>query len=126
MVPSLLLRLHQQVGLRLSRSGAHVLTFSLAAGKRPVKPSKPQALMGKKPAKFALEGNKWLIVRAESRRMTLTVRLHPHTGVPREPVSTDGRQRRAQSDSEPFRLQELDDRHQGQGQRDHHRFVEYP
>ncbi len=34
----------------------------IAAGKRPVKPSKPQALMGKKPAKFALEGNKWIIV----------------------------------------------------------------
>ena len=33
-----------------------------AAAKRPVKPSKPQALAGKKPAKFALEGNKWLIV----------------------------------------------------------------
>ncbi|KAI0806951.1 cyclase-associated protein [Fomes fomentarius] len=29
--------------------------------KRPVKPSKPQALAGKKPPKFALEGNKWLI-----------------------------------------------------------------
>jgi adenylyl cyclase-associated protein len=28
----------------------------------PVKPTKPQALMGKKPAKFALEGNKWIIV----------------------------------------------------------------
>lgn len=33
-----------------------------AAPKRPVKPSKPQALAGKKPAKFALEGNKWIIV----------------------------------------------------------------
>jgi adenylyl cyclase-associated protein len=27
------------------------------AAKKPVKPTKPQALMGKKPAKFALEGN---------------------------------------------------------------------
>ncbi|EPT06234.1 hypothetical protein FOMPIDRAFT_1110430 [Fomitopsis schrenkii] len=32
-----------------------------AAPKRPVKPTKPQALAGKKPAKFALEGNKWMI-----------------------------------------------------------------
>jgi adenylyl cyclase-associated protein len=29
--------------------------------KKPTKPAKPAALMGKKPAKFALEGSKWLI-----------------------------------------------------------------
>jgi len=34
---------------------------SSAAPKKPVRPVKPQALMGKKPAKFALEGNKWTI-----------------------------------------------------------------
>lgn len=34
----------------------------IAAGKKPIKPTKPQALAGKKPPKFALEGNKWLIV----------------------------------------------------------------
>ncbi len=34
-----------------------------SAPKKPVRPAKPQALMGKKPAKFALEGNKWAIVR---------------------------------------------------------------
>ncbi|KAI0060797.1 hypothetical protein BV25DRAFT_1953761 [Artomyces pyxidatus] len=32
-----------------------------AAPKKPVKPTKPHALMGKKPSKFALEGNKWMI-----------------------------------------------------------------
>ncbi|KAI0831741.1 adenylate cyclase associated N terminal-domain-containing protein [Trametes gibbosa] len=32
-----------------------------APGKKPTKPSKPQALMGKKPSKFVLEGNKWVI-----------------------------------------------------------------
>jgi hypothetical protein len=32
-------------------------------GKKPIKPSKPQALAGKKPAKFALEGTRWAIVR---------------------------------------------------------------
>jgi len=36
----------------------------MSAPKKPVRPSKPQALAGKKPAKFALEGNKWAIVRA--------------------------------------------------------------
>jgi len=30
-------------------------------GKKPAKPAKPQALSTKKPAKFALEGNKWII-----------------------------------------------------------------
>lgn len=35
----------------------------LSAPKKPARPAKPQALMGKKPSKFALEGNKWAIVR---------------------------------------------------------------
>lgn len=39
-----------------------VKNLASAPTKRPVKPSKPQSLMGKKPAKFALEGNKWVIV----------------------------------------------------------------
>ncbi|KAL4068074.1 adenylate cyclase associated N terminal-domain-containing protein [Scleroderma yunnanense] len=44
------------------RAGSVVPASSGAtAGKKPVKPTKPQALMGKKPAKFALEGNKWII-----------------------------------------------------------------
>ena len=34
----------------------------LLVTKKPTKPAKPAALMGKKPSKFALEGNKWLIV----------------------------------------------------------------
>ncbi|TFK42985.1 cyclase-associated protein [Crucibulum laeve] len=36
-------------------------TQSSATGKKPIKPSKPQALAGKKPSKFVLDGNKWLI-----------------------------------------------------------------
>ena len=36
---------------------------SAAAAKKPLKPTKPSALAGKKPTKFVLEGNKWLIVR---------------------------------------------------------------
>ncbi|GBE82618.1 Adenylyl cyclase-associated protein [Sparassis crispa] len=44
------------------RAGSTVPSSTSPTGaKRPIKPSKPQALMGKKPAKFALEGNKWVI-----------------------------------------------------------------
>ncbi|KAG2158424.1 adenylate cyclase associated N terminal-domain-containing protein [Suillus bovinus] len=43
------------------RAGSVVPTSSGAGAKKPVKPTKPQALMGKKPAKFALEGSKWII-----------------------------------------------------------------
>lgn len=32
-----------------------------SVGKKPTKPAKPQSLSTKKPAKFALEGNKWII-----------------------------------------------------------------
>jgi len=49
----------QQVGGLLWKETR--VSFVLA-GKKPVKPTKPQALMGKKPAKFALENNKWIIV----------------------------------------------------------------
>jgi hypothetical protein len=38
-----------------------LIVFS--APKKPTKPSKPSALSGKKPAKFALEGKNWTIVR---------------------------------------------------------------
>jgi adenylyl cyclase-associated protein len=34
-----------------------------AAAQKPVRPTKPAALAGKKPPKLALEGNKWLVVR---------------------------------------------------------------
>ncbi|KAI0340134.1 hypothetical protein BDW22DRAFT_1360659 [Trametopsis cervina] len=44
------------------RAGSTVpATTSSAAPKKPPKPTKPSALAGKKPAKFALEGNKWII-----------------------------------------------------------------
>ena len=48
----------RSISLRLE--GIRPITF--AAAKKPLRPSKPQALMGKKPSKFALEGNKWAIV----------------------------------------------------------------
>ena len=36
---------------------------SSSPGAKPKKPVKPSALHAKKPPKFALEGNKWLVVR---------------------------------------------------------------
>jgi adenylyl cyclase-associated protein len=49
-------------GMRvLAQLNPQIITFVLAA-KKPVKPIKPQSLMGKKPSKFALESNKWVIV----------------------------------------------------------------
>ncbi|CCM03686.1 uncharacterized protein FIBRA_05830 [Fibroporia radiculosa] len=55
---------HKNPALRASSTVPGAVGSSSAAvgvGKKPLKPSKPQALAGKKPAKFALEGNKWVI-----------------------------------------------------------------
>ncbi|TCD65631.1 hypothetical protein EIP91_002436 [Steccherinum ochraceum] len=53
---------HKNPALRAS-SVVPAVGSSSASGtpKKPVKPSKPHALAGKKPSKFALEGNKWMI-----------------------------------------------------------------
>ncbi|KAH9967952.1 cyclase-associated protein [Russula dissimulans] len=51
---------HKNPTLRASSTIPNTVGSS-AAPKKPVRPVKPQALMGKKPAKFALEGNKWTI-----------------------------------------------------------------
>ncbi|KAI0747648.1 adenylate cyclase associated N terminal-domain-containing protein [Daedaleopsis nitida] len=61
---------HKNPALRASSTVP--ATTSSPAAKRPVKPSKPQALMGKKPAKFALEGSKWMIEYQEN-QSALTV-----------------------------------------------------
>ncbi|KAI0031501.1 adenylyl cyclase-associated protein [Vararia minispora EC-137] len=42
-----------------------------ATGKRPTKPTKPSSLQAKKPAKFALEGNKWIIENQEGETLTV-------------------------------------------------------
>ncbi|KAI1788499.1 cyclase-associated protein [Ganoderma leucocontextum] len=64
---------HKNPALRAgSTVPAATPSASSPAAKRPVKPSKPQALMGKKPAKFALEGNKWIIEYQENQSL-LTV-----------------------------------------------------
>lgn len=39
-----------------------LIGISIAAGKKPVRPTKPAALAGKKPPKFTLDGSKWLVV----------------------------------------------------------------
>ncbi|KAH9998998.1 adenylate cyclase associated C terminal-domain-containing protein [Russula vinacea] len=51
---------HKNPALRASSTVPSSVGTS-AAPKKPVRPAKPHALMGKKPAKFALEGNKWAI-----------------------------------------------------------------
>ncbi|KAI9511312.1 adenylate cyclase associated N terminal-domain-containing protein [Russula earlei] len=51
---------HKNPALRASSTVPSTVGSSFAP-KKPVRPAKPQALMGKKPAKFALEGNKWAI-----------------------------------------------------------------
>ncbi|KAI0329833.1 cyclase-associated protein [Cubamyces sp. BRFM 1775] len=52
---------HKNPALRAGGTVPATTSSPAAAAKKPTKPSKPQALMGKKPAKFALEGNKWAI-----------------------------------------------------------------
>ena len=47
------------------RASSTVPASSSPTSKRPIKPSKPAALAGKKPSKLALEGNKWVVVSAE-------------------------------------------------------------
>ncbi|TFK88794.1 cyclase-associated protein [Polyporus arcularius HHB13444] len=63
---------HKNPALRASGTVPATVSAPSAAAKRPVKPSKPQALAGKKPAKFALEGNKWMIEYQEN-QSALTV-----------------------------------------------------
>ncbi|KAL1947333.1 hypothetical protein VTO73DRAFT_14294 [Trametes versicolor] len=52
---------HKNPALRASSVVPATAPSAASLAKKPTKPSKPQALMGKKPAKFALEGNKWAI-----------------------------------------------------------------
>ena len=51
---------HKNPALRASSTVPSNTSPSL--GKKPTKPAKPQSLSAKKPAKFALEGKKWIIV----------------------------------------------------------------
>ncbi|KAH9056661.1 adenylate cyclase associated N terminal-domain-containing protein [Lactarius vividus] len=51
---------HKNPALRAS-SIVPSTVVSTTASKKPIRPAKPQALMGKKPPKFALEGNKWAV-----------------------------------------------------------------
>ncbi|KAH6919003.1 adenylyl cyclase-associated protein [Coprinopsis sp. MPI-PUGE-AT-0042] len=44
---------------------------SISGGKKPLKPTKPVALAGKKPPKFVLEGNKWTIEWQEGETLTV-------------------------------------------------------
>lgn len=57
---------HKNPELR-AQAAAPATPAPASAVKRPVLPRKPQSLQAKKPAKFALEGNKWLIVSIRDR-----------------------------------------------------------
>ncbi|KAI0317868.1 adenylate cyclase associated N terminal-domain-containing protein, partial [Amylostereum chailletii] len=57
---------HKNPALRASSIVPSSTPSPSSAPKRPTKPTKPQALMSKKPAKFALEGNKWVIENQEN------------------------------------------------------------
>jgi adenylyl cyclase-associated protein len=62
------------------RAGSTVPSTSPSSppAKKPTKPTKPQALMGKKPPKFALEGNKWMVVSPSFYiRFTYALIIHP-------------------------------------------------
>ncbi|KAF8188369.1 cyclase-associated protein [Pholiota molesta] len=61
---------HKNPALRASSVVPAPATTS-PVGKKPLKPSKPSALAGKKPSKFVLEGNKWLIEFYEAETITV-------------------------------------------------------
>jgi adenylyl cyclase-associated protein len=76
---------HKNPALRASSTVPSSVGSSSAAGgataKKPLKPTKPHALAGKKPTKFVLEGSKWLIVSGLRRVPTgvvLNVLLQEH------------------------------------------------
>ncbi|KAF8232305.1 cyclase-associated protein [Tricholoma matsutake] len=50
-------------------------------GKKPVKPSKPHALAGKKPPKFALEGTRWAIEYQENERSLIVENVEMNQSV---------------------------------------------
>lgn len=56
---------HKNPSLRAGNTVPAGLSSSVA-GKKPIRPTKPAALAGKKPPKFALEGNKWMIENQEN------------------------------------------------------------
>ena len=54
---------HKNPALRAGSTVPAASPPSSSPGAKPKKPVKPSALHAKKPPKFALEGNKWLVVR---------------------------------------------------------------
>ena len=115
---------HKNPTLRASSTVPSNTSPSL--GKKPTKPAKPQSLSTKKPAKFALEGNKWIIVRTV---LSTTFQIKPDgsvLGIPRECARAHGRKYRDQSYRKPVWLQEYHRSDQGQSQRSNVRFVSHP
>ena len=53
---------HKNPALRAGSTVPATTSSPATPGKKPIKPAKPSTLAGKKPSKFALEANKWIIV----------------------------------------------------------------
>ena len=71
---------HKNPELRASS----VVPAGNATPKRPIKPSKPAALSGKKPHKMALEGTKWIIVSSTSSSPSIAFFAEKCVGILRE------------------------------------------
>ncbi|KIY66299.1 hypothetical protein CYLTODRAFT_423579 [Cylindrobasidium torrendii FP15055 ss-10] len=70
---------HKNPALRAS--GAVPTSVGSGAPKKPVRPSKPQALMGKKPSKLALEGKNWAVDNFEDDRGIVLQNTELHQAV---------------------------------------------
>ncbi|CAA7265404.1 unnamed protein product [Cyclocybe aegerita] len=62
---------HKNPALRAGSVVPASTTSPSPPGKKPIKPSKPSALAGKKPPKFILDGTKWLIEHQEHETLTV-------------------------------------------------------
>ena len=112
---------HKNPALRASSTVPSNTSPSL--GKKPTKPVKPQSLSTKKPAKFALEGKKWIIVRTALSSASRVRFNGTILGVPRERASPYDRKWRDQPYRQFIWLQEYYRCDKGQGQRCNSRFV---
>ena len=63
---------HKNPALRAGNTVPAASPSATSPGVKPKKPVKPSALHAKKPPKFALEGNKWLVVGIQSLNQTIT------------------------------------------------------
>jgi hypothetical protein len=112
---------HKNPALRASSTVPS--TTSPTLGKKPTKPAKPHSLSTKKPAKFALEGNKWIIVIAILFATTWIKSNDSVLGISRERTWAYGRGCRNQPYCQFVWMQEHHCGDQRQGKRRDDRFV---